>query len=64
MVKQYMAKDEWWPVFSVETPEGPYQTENAVEVPDEIVAEYLTAEKAFSEVQLKLGAIYRENFKR
>ena len=54
-MKAYVDKDEWYPVFVIEPLESTPRTWcDAVEVPDELVAEYKAVVDAFDNVQRKL----------
>lgn len=59
-MKVIIYKDEYWPMYGVDSYTGAYKYGSVVDIPHEIVQEYLLVMKHFEEVQDKLKQYYGE----
>lgn len=56
-MKMFLTTDEWYPVYGLSTKDRPYLNQLAVDVPPELLEEWLGALQLFEAVQEKLDKL-------
>ena len=56
-MKMFLTTDEWYPVYGFSKEDKPYLRQLVVDVPQELVDEWLEAEQLFDAVQEKLSKL-------
>ncbi len=57
-MKVRISRDEWWPVYSIETERLP--NADCLDIDRKLVAGYKRADAKFGEMQRELAALYEE----
>jgi hypothetical protein len=57
LMKMYLTEDEWYPVYGLTEEDRPYLTQSVVDVPPELLKEWLEATEWFEAVQEKLSKL-------
>lgn len=57
LMKMYLTRDEWYPVYGLSEEDKPYLRQLVVDVSPELLKEWMEAEKIFDAVQEKLSKL-------
>jgi hypothetical protein len=58
--RRFVSADEWWWIYEIHDDDGSFSDDELIDVPDDLLAEYIEALTAFTNVQKKIAVLMGE----